>query len=201
MGADIIQQNFLNYQLKMKTTLLSLTTLLCLFLLSFPNTAEAQPDDRVYKIRVTASRGTIMLDEFRRIAAYGHISIEPADNGYTRVYLGKYIGRNTALNVLNKIKARGFKTAYLVLDFEVYPNNEARTYSTWQFTSLRKLNFTLIESKLNGNFSDELYIQYANGHYRYSLGVYNKFVMPESEEGFRQVTFQGGFIDGFARTL
>lgn len=178
--------------------------LLFLFTLLSPFQLEAQKDDdRIYKIRVASARGQIFIDNFQKLNRYGILLFEPADNGYTRVYLGTYIGRNTALKILNSVKAAGFRSAYLVLDQELYNSSTPQEviYYTYQLCATRKLNLSKVLNKMDPINAQSVHLTYANGFYRYSLGIYDKGILPQSDNNFQALAFSLGFTEGFAKPI
>ncbi len=160
-------------------------------------------DDRVYKIRISSLQGQVLFEKFDKISKYGVLSYEPSGNGFTRVYLGQYIGRRTAQRVLNIVKNRGFRSAYLVLDNNLYDSNSPsnQLYYTYQFTSLKKLDHSKFIASMDSFNQAILHIRYDNGFYKYSLGLYDPLITPNSEQNYRSLALSMGFDGGFPKQI
>jgi len=144
-----------------------------------------------------------MFEKFDKVSQYGVLTYEPAGNGFTRVYLGSYIGRNTAQRVLNLVKRRGFGSAYLVLDNNLYDSDspEELRYYTFQFTALKKLDISKFINALPQVDRQVLHIRYDNGFYKYSVGMYDPARFPQAEQNYRDMAVNMGFTGGFAKQI
>ncbi len=176
---------------------------LLILVLFFSLILNAQMDDRIYKIRLSSLKGEVWFEKFDKVASYGVLTVEPAVNGFNRVYIGNYIGRQTAQQVLNMIKRRGFRSAYLVLDNDLYDTDspEDQRYYTFQFAAVKRLNISKFINKLSRIDQALLHIRYDNGFYKYSIGMYDPLRFPKAEENYRQMAFDLGFADGFAKQI
>lgn len=159
-------------------------------------------DKSVCRIRVAALREAIDYDKLNKLSDLGILSYEPADNGYTYVYLGKYISKYTAYRVLDQVKRRGHRSAYVIVeqDYINQQKDEDPAFSTFQIASYKKLNVRKF-NELDETFRGDVYITYGNGHYRLSMGLYQKQLYPYIEEEFKNIAARLGYGDGFSRTI
>jgi hypothetical protein len=169
-----------------------------------PSTTGAQykGDKSICRIRVASLQGTIDYEKIGKISDLGILSFEPADNGFTRVYLGKYLGKYTAHQVLSKVKSRGYSSAFVVVD-ENFINVKDKAdpdYSTFQVASSKKLNLKKM-NELGDQFRDEVYITYGGGNYRLSFGTYQKEIYPFLETQFSGLAASLGYTDGFSKKI
>lgn len=141
--------------------------------LSMQNNSNAQIIKTTYKIRIAAMAQSFDKAMFKDLEEIGVVMFEPADNGYTRVYLGMYMGKTTAKRILAKVKRRGYKTAYLVQDTYIFQSvdNDELTH-TLQFSAVKRLNLApVVESLRKSGMEEDFYIWYDKGYYRLSLGL------------------------------
>ncbi|MCP4441079.1 MAG: SPOR domain-containing protein [Aureispira sp.] len=151
--------------------LLMITTLCTCLLVA--NRGNTQSIKTTYKIRIAAMSQAFDKAMFSNLKELGVLMYEPADNGYTRVYLGMYMGKTTAKRILSKVKHRGYKTAYLVQDTYIFQSvdNEELTH-TLQFSAVKRLNVVkVVESLRRSGMHEDFYIWYNRGYYRLSLGL------------------------------
>lgn len=176
--------------------------LLLLFLAHWSANAQTM-DDRIYRIRLAAAKGQVLFERYNKLTNYGALFFEPADNGYTRIYLGSYIGKSTAQRILNLVKARGFKSAYLVLDQNLYTSDtpENIEYFTYQICATKKLNTSKIIQKLNPVDAQNFHLRYSNGFYQYSLGIFDRGILPATEQTIQALAFSIGYKEGFAKKI
>ncbi len=179
------------------------TTGILLLSLLFSLALNAQMDDRIYKIRVSSLKGQVLFEKFDKVIDYGVLTVEPSTNGFNRVYLGTYIGKRTAQRVLSMVKRKGFRSAYLVLDNDLYDENspEEKRFNTFQFCAVRKLDVSKFIDKLDPVDQQLLHIRYDNGFYKYSIGLYDPVLFPQSQENYQQMAFNLGFAEGFAKQI
>lgn len=159
-------------------------------------------DKSVCKIRVAAVKGQVDQTKVDKLSDLGILSFEAADNGYTYVYLGKYISKYTAYKVLDRVKARGYKSAFVVVEenFINKADTETPSYSTYQVASLKKLNLESLNA-LDDNFRSDIYVTYGDGYYRLSMGLYQKQLYPYIEEEFRNTAARLGYGSGYSRVI
>jgi hypothetical protein len=175
--------------------------LLVLFICSI--SLYGQMDDRIYKIRLVSLQGQVIYEKFDKVRKYGVLEMEPSENGFTRVYLGTYIGKNTAQRVLNLVKRKGFQGAYLILDDELYDEDSPKEllYYTFQITALKKLDNSKILSGLDAFDQALVHVRYHNGFYKYSLGLYNPATTPNAERDYRELAYGMGFDFAFPKQI
>lgn len=164
--------------------------------------AQYKGDKSICRIRVSSLEGTIDYNKIGQLADLGILSFEPADNGFTRVYLGKYLGKYTAYQVLKAVKRRGYSSAFVVVD-ENFINELADgepEYSTFQVSSGKRLNVKAL-NELGDQFRDEVYITYAGGNYRTSLGLYQKSIYPFLETQYSGLAESLSYGGGFSKLI
>ncbi|HKK74271.1 MAG TPA: hypothetical protein VJ953_04285 [Saprospiraceae bacterium] len=160
-------------------------------------------DDRsVCRIRVAALQGEINYEKLGKLGDLGILSYEPADNGFTYVYLGKYISKYTAYRILDRVKRRGHRSAYVIVEQDYLNDNseDDAAFSTYQFLSLKKLDMEPFNA-LDPSYQSDIYVTYANGYYRLSMGLYQKQLYPYIEEEFKNIAARLGYGGGFSRTI
>jgi hypothetical protein len=171
-----------------------------LLLLLLVNLVRAQADG-MYRIKLM----TISKDSdnriFNKLKDLGIVSYEPTQNESLRVYLGTYLGKNTASRVLVDVKNRGFSSAYVESTGGkfVAESGDSLTH-TMQFIALKRLDIRAIvdNPKLAKSDQKDVYIWYHNGFYRVSLGIIN----PNQNEQiahFKGVTDNMGFKTSFVQ--
>lgn len=161
-----------------------------------------QDDRSICRIRVAALQGAVDYEKLGKLGDLGILSYEPADNGFTYVYLGKYISKYTAYRILDRVKRRGYRSAYVIVE-QNYLNNQAEdapAFSTYQFLSLQKLDLQPFND-LDPSYKSDIYITYAKGYYRLSMGLYQKQLYPYIEEEFKNIAARLGYGGGFSRTI
>jgi len=166
------------------------------------NYSKYRGDKSVCRIRVAAVSGAVDRERIAKLADLGIISYEATDNGYTYVYLGKYLGKETAYRVLDRVKARGHRSAFVVVeqDYINAQQTDAPDYSTFQVASLKKLDLESFNA-LADSFRGDIYVTYNSGYYRLSMGLYQKQLYPYIEEEFRNMAARLGYGEGFSRTV
>ena len=166
------------------------------------NYTKYKADRSICRIRIASLQGNIDYERIAKLGDLGILDFEPSDNGFTRVYLGSYIGKYTAYKVLNEVKKRGYSSAFVVTDLDFINSKAADepSYHTYQIASAKKLNvqnFNALDDQFKGN----MYITYSGTGYRISLGVYQKDVNPNTEQEFAAIGNQLGYVDGFSKTI
>ena len=171
--------------------------------LAFSIFLHAQMDDRIYKIRLASLQEQVLFEKFKKIEKYGVLSMEPSENGFTRVYLGNYIGKRSAQRALDMVKRRGFKSAYLILENDLYNQNSPKDllYYTFQITALKKLDVSKFINSLDAFDQAIVHIRYDNGFYKYSIGMYNPVTSPNAEGDYRQLAYNMGFDFAFPKQI
>ena len=166
------------------------------------NLSKYAKDKSICRIRVASLQGPIDYDKINKLSDLGILSFEPADNGFTRVYLGKYLGKYTAYQVLNTVKRRGHPSAFVVVDQDFLNNQgeEEAPFSTYQIASAKKIDLEYL-NELADQFRGDVYVKYSGGRYKVSLGVYQKDLYPYMEQEFAGLGARLGYSDGFSKTL
>ena len=137
----------------------------------------AQSIKGVYKIRLAAVKDKVDSILFDPVSNIGVVLYEPADNGYTRVYLGSYLGKKTAKDILRKVRKKGFKGAYIVEDRTDFVGVDGEQLTkTMQFSALSRLELTdlLARMQQHPNYSiakEQFYIWKHKGFYRLCMGL------------------------------
>ena len=164
--------------------------------------AKYRGDQSICRIRVAALQGEVDYEKLGKLGDLGILSYEPADNGFTYVYLGKYISKYTAYRVLDRVKRRGHRSAYVIVEQDYLNDQEedAAAFSTYQFLSLKKLDMQPFNA-LDESYQSDIYVTYANGYYRLSMGLYQKQLYPYIEEEFKNIAARLGYGGGFSRTI
>lgn len=164
--------------------------------------AKYKGDNSICRIRVSSLKGTIDYNKIGQLSDLGILSFEPADNGFTRVYLGKYLGKYTAHQILRTVKSRGFSSAFVVVDENFINKLEEGqpAYSTYQVASGKRPNVKTL-NELGDQFRDEVYLNYSGGNYRTSLGVYQKSIYPFLEAQYSGLAESLNYGGGFSKLI
>jgi len=167
-----------------------------------PNLSQYQNDKTICRIRVASLKGTIDLEAIGKIADLGVLSFEPADNGFTRVYLGNYLGKYAAYKVLQQVRRRGYPSAFVVAEYNFLETDDAQAspYSTYQIFASKKLNVTAL-NELPDKYREQVYIGASGSTYRVSLGIYQKEKFPYEEQTYVGLGSSLGYSDGFSKTI
>lgn len=162
--------------------------------------SNAQSIKTTYKIRIAAMSKAFDKAIFNDLEELGVVMYEPADNGYTRIYLGVYLGKTTANKILAKVKRRGYKSAYLVQDTYIFQSVDNRELTrTLQFSAVKCLNLTQVVASLRESDADvDFYVWYSNGYYRLCLGLIAAD-NTEATGAFRQVAAGAGYPNTLLR--
>lgn len=129
----------------------------------------------LYRVRLAALQKDVSLETFKKMEDLGVLFTEPLENGFTRIYLGTYLGRNTATRVMNTAKQRGYKTSYTAEEMPETPKNNDYTVQIGSFKKLDVRKFNALDTE----YRNKLYISYHKGFYRVSLGIFDKNNNPE----------------------
>jgi len=168
-----------------------------------PDYSKYAGDNSICRIRVAALSEGVDRESFRkRLGDLGILTYEPADNGFTRVYLGKYIGKGTAYRILNKVKGKGYGSAFVVVEQD-YLNTMRKSdpaYHTFQIASVRRVNMDRFND-LDEQFQGDVFLEYGKGRYRVSLGVYQKELYPYLEKEFSTMGQRLGYTGGFSKQI
>jgi hypothetical protein len=167
-----------------------------LILMALPAFAQ----EPLYRVRVASLKKPFDAKRFDQLKALGRLSFEDADNGFTRVYLGNYIGRSAAKQVAVLAAKKGFKGAYTVLD-NSRPSDAAGQplTTTWQLATAKQLDAARFYL-YNEDIQRQILISYAGGMYRISMGYYTEGDV-QTEQAMKQFAAFMGFSDGFARRV
>jgi|GEM_PF-982869 len=88
----------------------------CLAILMFNNqSTSASPlngGDQIYLIQLAASSDPD-LKQFKNVKRYGYLYTSSTNTGVQKVLLGSYTSKSAAKSILNKVKAKGHKDAYI----------------------------------------------------------------------------------------
>lgn len=160
----------------------------------------ASAQTAIYRVRVASFKQPFDQIQFAALNIYGKVTFETADNGFTRVYLGYYLGKPVAKKVAALVKKKGFKAAYVVADNSDPKDANGRSCTkTWQITSSKSLDMSMF-SKFNDNIRALAVVAYENGLYKYSLGYYAK-EDTEAEAQMKKTAEEIGYTNGFSRTV
>lgn len=131
-----------------------------------------------YKVQLGAYAQPVNLSNFDNVRDLGVILTEPNGNGLMRVSLGTYLDKYTAQKIASKAQSRGYSSAYAVVATKnfVDENGQEQTH-TLQFSANKSLDLKPVVSKLKADGVGQLvlkdiYVRYASGYYRYSLGLF-----------------------------
>ena len=94
----------------MKKLYLTLSLLMCF---------TSQIHARDYAIQLEASKSP-QLDKFTELEEFGNLYITDAGNGFIRTRLGPFSDKHMTLDILKKVKAAGYPSAFLAIE-----NNDA----------------------------------------------------------------------------
>lgn len=166
------------------------------------NLAQFQGDKTICRIRVASLKGTIDYEAVGKLSDLGVLSFEPSDNGFTRVYLGTYLGKYSAYKVVEQVKRRGYPSAFVVEDQNFLNTEEegSAAYSTYQIYSSKKLDVKGL-NEIAEKYREQVYISYSGGNYRVSLGLYQKELYPFEEQTYAGLGASLGYSDGFSNTV
>jgi hypothetical protein len=172
--------------------------LLCCLLILMALPAFAQ--EPLYRVRVASLKKPFDAKRFDQLKALGRLSFEDADNGFTRVYLGNYIGRAAAKQVASLAAKKGYKGAYTVLD-NSRPSDAAGhpLNTTWQLATAKQLDAARFYL-YNEDIQRQILISYAGGQFRISIGYYAEGDR-QTEQAMKQFASFMGFSDGFSRRV
>lgn len=173
-------------------------TVALLFLMCMSFTAIAQ--EPLYRVRIASMKQPFDATKFDHLKPYGQLSFEEADNGFTRVYLGNYIGKAAAKQVVALARKKGHKGAYSVVD-NALPTDAAGNplVATWQISASKALDIMFLYM-YNQDILQQALISYVGGTYRISLGYYAEGdkVTEEAMKGFAAFM---GVPNGFSRRV
>lgn len=160
--------------------------------------------EATYKIRLSAFEKNFDKAKFDNVRDLGVLTYELAENGFTRVYLGNYLEKRTAQRIMDKVKGRGYKDAYLVRDNYIFEGIEGEQLThTIQFSSVKKLNLQKVTDALAadavGQFMvNELHVSYSGGYYRLMLGMFAQGDQAKIDQ-YTQALNNIGFTDLLVR--
>ncbi|HKK77582.1 MAG TPA: hypothetical protein VJ953_21050 [Saprospiraceae bacterium] len=166
------------------------------------NLNQYKGDKTICRIRVASLEGTIDFEEIGKLANLGVLSFEPADNGFTRVYLGNYLGKYAAYKVLQQVKRKGYPSAFVVADQNFLENvgEETASYSTYQIYASKQLDVTPL-NEIPEKYREQVYISHNGSNYRVSLGIYQKDLYPYEEQTYVGLSASLGYTNGFSNTI
>lgn len=166
------------------------------------NLNQYKGDKTICRIRVASLRETIDFEAIGELADLGVLSFEPADNGFTRVYLGNYLGKYTAYKVLQQVKRRGYPSAFVVADqnFLETATEEEAAYSTYQIYASKQLKVTSL-NEIPEKYREQVFITNNGSNYRVSLGLYQKEIYPYEEQTYAGLAASLGYTNGFSNTV
>lgn len=164
--------------------------------------AKYKGDKTICRIRVASLQGTIDYEAIGKLSDLGILSFEPSDNGYTRVYLGNYVGKYTAYKVIQQVKRRGYPSAFVVEDQDFLNKQEegGSPYSTYQIYSSKKLNVGTL-NEIGEKYREQVFIIFTGTNYRVSLGMYQKDLYPYEEQTYAGLGGTLGYEDGFSKKV
>jgi hypothetical protein len=160
--------------------------IILLLLLVFPARISAQVSDRdvLYLILIESHYGEPDLLPFDNLEDLGILRAEPINDDYLvmglyQVYLGWYIGRETAESVLSQVVARGYPHAQLMADYFTLRHGEgAMDNHSIQVGAYSVLDMKEFGSQIGmATLQDvNVYIMLEDGVYKILMGLF-----PESE--------------------
>ena len=181
--------------------------LICVFLVCWFGSLFAQQGnmaDGVYRIQIAAFKRPFNERVFERFNDLGALKFEPLENGFTRVSLGRYLGRPTANLVLQQVRRMGFPQAFMVVEDRKFVDFEARTTNTTlQFAAVKSLKLAKLMESLGTiypQYLDAFYIQHIGGFYRLSLGLFAGDDVV-AQGGFRALAQDLGYASPVLRTV
>lgn len=168
-----------------------------------PRAKRVVDNNRICRIKVGSFKGALNMPRLSSLNDLGVLTESNTEKGFTRVYLGSYLNRNTAEKILAEVKKRGFKEAYIVEDEQLSENvfKDTTKYYTFQIAAAKELN-VMPFINFDNRHRDDIYISHENGKYKVSLGLYTKDVLqPQIEQEYGSYATSFGFSDGFSRVI
>lgn len=157
----------------------------------------------IYDIRLGAYSKGLSDNAFDNLKDLGLLKVINNEDGMLLVYLGSYMGKNTADKILATVKSRGYKTAYLEAVKSDFINAQGVELThTYQFCSVKRLDVRRIGNLIAQDVSllDKLYISFDGSHYQMSLGLVSPAFSPEIPK-YQEFAASAGFTDAFMRTF
>lgn len=159
----------------------------------------AQDNSTIYQIQLAAYEEEVDWDQFKNLKDVGlvtttSITPDPVEDNYIHVYVGKYLGKKTALAMYSILKKRGFTPSLDQDDFTLKHSTGKSVQHTIQlgvFNTLNMKQFVDIEANEN------LYILYEGGKFKVLYGLYPSKDMADAA---REVLTREGFA-GIVRTF
>lgn len=130
----------------------------------------------IYKLQVAAFSEHFDRGLFDNLKDLGVLVYDYSDKKTTKVQLGTYMDRSTALRVQEIVKSRGYKECFLVLhNYLLEGTNGDALVHTLQFSATKKLDVSNLISRLSTDgigqaIINDLCITYKGGLYRLSMG-------------------------------
>lgn len=167
-----------------------------------PNLNQYKGDKTICRIRVASIKGNIDYAKIGQLTSLGILSFEPADNGFTRIYLGNYLGKYAAYKILQQVKRAGFPSAFVVPEKNFLEANgdDMAPYSTYQIYSSKRLNVSRL-NEIQEKYREQVFISSNGSNYRVSLGMYQKDIYPYEEQTYAGLAASLGYTDGFSNTI
>ncbi len=155
----------------------------------------------IYQIQLEATSGDLDFEKYHKLRDLGLFytnSIaydKERKKGISRIYIGKYLGYSTAKRILDRVKGRGFKNAFLERDdYTLLKGDGPNKLYTIQLVSYnRKIKMY----KLDG--FENVYLQYKKGSYHVLLGFYDEFTAVASLDGALEELKHHGFPRAYIR--
>jgi hypothetical protein len=167
------------------------------------NKAAIKNVNSIYDIRLGAYSKGLSDNAFDNLKDLGLLKVINNEDGMLLVYLGSYMGKQTANKILATVKSRGYKTAYLEAVKTDFINAQGVELThTYQFCSVKRLDVRRIGNLIAQDVSllDKLYISFDGSHYQMSLGLVSPAFSPEIPK-YQEFAASAGFADAFMRTF
>ena len=167
------------------------------------NKAAIKNVNSIYDIRLGAYSKGLSDNAFDNLKDLGLLKVINNEDGMLLVYLGSYMGKNTATKILATVKNRGYKSAYSEAVKTDFINAEGVELThTYQFCSVKRLDVRRIGNLISQDVSllDKLYISFDGSHYQMSLGLVSPALSPEIPK-YQEFAASAGFTDAFMRTF
>ncbi|MEM7105423.1 MAG: SPOR domain-containing protein [Bacteroidota bacterium] len=153
---------------------------ICLFIgLPFNSIGQVEQFN-IYQVQVGAFQGDVDLNQFKDLQDLGEVTTRSIrfggapNDGYTRVFVGKFLGEKTALKMLEIIRKRGYPDAVFNVDNVNLNISDGRflIYTLQMGAHKRKFNI----KKYNGYGE---FVLYENGFYKICYGLYASEDVPK----------------------
>lgn len=136
-------------------------TVSLLAIFAFSIYAQKGIDYKTYSIQVASFSKVLDDDEFQTaLKDYDNLSdlgyiyetsyMSPNNMVPSKFYIGSYVGLHTAKNILKKVKARGYKDAFIVEEYKAKDPAETGFYKVVQLGAYKKLYMNQFKKLADG---------------------------------------------------